>query len=67
MRPMKRWIEIVAISQGPEGVPSSVYIGVCLGSGDIPLTVVQLLGKGDTEEEEVEYNIPPQEEERSIS
>ena len=57
MRPMEIWINIVASSQGPEGVPSSGDSGVCSGSGYIPRAGIQLVGKGGTEEE-VKDNIP---------
>ena len=66
MRPMERWINIVAISQGPKGVSSSGYSRVCRGSGNITRAGIQLVGKGGTEEE-IEDNIPRQEEELSIS
>ena len=63
---MERWISIAASAQGPEGVPSSGDSGVCHGSVDRPQSVMQLVGKGGTEEE-VEDSIPCQEEERSLS
>ena len=61
MHPMERCIGIVEISQEPEGFPSSGDIGLFHGSGNIPQAGIQLEGKGLTEE--VDYNIPIQEEE----
>ena len=65
MRPMERWIDIVAIYQGPEGVSSSGDSRVFRGSRNIPRSGIQLVGRSGTEEE-VDNNIPCQEEERSI-
>ena len=56
MHPMEIWINIVASSQGAEGVSSSGYSGVCHRSVNIPRAGIQLVGKVSTEEE-VEDNI----------
>ena len=66
MFPMEISIDIVAISQVPEGVSSIGYSTVYRGSVNRPQAGIQLVGKGSIEEE-VEDNIPRQEEERSIS
>ena len=65
MRSMEIWINLVTRYQGPEGVSSSVYIRVCRVSVNRPRAGIQLVVKGDTEEE-VENNIHHQEEECSI-
>ena len=57
---MEIWVNIVEISQGYEGVSSSRDSGVCRGSVNISRAGIQLVGKGDIEEE-IEYNISCQE------
>ena len=51
MHPMEIWIDIVAISQGSEGVSYNRDSGVCRGSGNRSRAGIQLVGKGGTEEE----------------
>ena len=57
MCPMEICIDIIAISQGPEGVSSSGDRKVFRGSGNRPRAGIQMVVKGGTEEY-VEDNIP---------
>ena len=57
MCPMEIWIDIMEISQGPEGVSSSGDRKVFRGSGNRPQAGIQMVVKGATEEY-VEDNIP---------
>ena len=57
MCPMEICIDIIAISQGPEGVSSSGDRKVFRGSGNRPRAGIQMAGRGGTEEY-VDNNIP---------